>query len=232
MSTPGRPVRYAATAVGAAYAVALYVAGFRFDDGIRQILAYLPAAAAIAVVAFDRWTWKWPGVHRLVGRPRIDGTWLTTLTPHPDSHIPEGGNRGPIDTAVIIEQTYWSVTVRLLTAESRSISTSASIYNRSAQQAVLAYTYANEPEQRHRPRSQPHAGATELVITGRQPQQMSGTYWTERLTVGDMTMHLLDRRADYPTLAAVTGEAGAETSGSRRNNPGDARHDQRAGDGS
>ena len=104
MSDPSRPVRYAVTAAGTIYAVALYASGFRFDTSIRQVLAYLPAAAALAIVAFDLWDWKWPGVHRLVQRPRIDGTWLTTLTPHPDSHIPEGGNRGPIDAAVLMSR--------------------------------------------------------------------------------------------------------------------------------
>ena len=226
MTAPGRPVRYTATAVGAAYAIALYLSGFRFDDGIKQVLAYLPAAAAFAVVAFDRWIWKWPGVHRLVQRPRIDGTWLTTLTPHPDSRIPEGGNRGPIDTAILIEQTYWSVSVTLLTAESRSISTSASIYSRTSQQAVLAYTYANEPEQRHRPRSQPHTGASEFRITGRQPQEMTGTYWTARLTVGDMAMRLLDRKTDYSSLSAVTAAAalndGDQTEGLGNSRPAGA----------
>ena len=34
---------------------------------------------------------------------------------------------------------------------------------------------------------------------------MSGVYWTARLTVGDMSLRLLDRKFDYPTLAAVTG---------------------------
>jgi hypothetical protein len=204
VSAPSRPVRYAVAAASAIYAVVLYVSGFRFDTGIRQILAYLPAIAAFAVAAFDLWIWKWPVVHRMVQRPRIDGTWLTTLTPHHDSRIPEGGNRGPIDAAVLIEQTYWSVSVTLMTAESRSISTSAALHATSRQQSVLTYTYANEPEQQHRPRSQPHAGASQFNITGRDPRQMSGTYWTARLTAGDMTLRFLNRRGDYPTLAAVT----------------------------
>jgi hypothetical protein len=142
-------------------------------------------------------------VHRLVRRPRIDGTWLTTLTPHPDSHIPDGGNRGPIQAAVLIEQTFWSVHVTLLTAESRSVSTSASLHGVTRQQAVLTYTYANEPDQQHRPRSQPHAGASQFNVTGREPQQMTGNYWTARLTVGDMAMSLLNRRTDYPSLAGA-----------------------------
>lgn len=203
MNAPSRPVRYAVSTASAVYAIALYASGFRFDTSIKQILAYLPAAAAFVIIAFDLWLWKWPGIHRLVQRPRIDGAWLTTLTPNPGSHIPEGGNRGPIDAAVLIEQTFWSVNVTLLTAESRSISTSAAIHSRSRQQSVLAYTYANEPDQQHRPRSQPHVGASHFNVTGREPKEMTGTYWTARLTVGDMAMRLLNRETDYPTLDAV-----------------------------
>lgn len=203
MSAPSRPVRYAVATASVVYAVALYASGFRFDTSLRQVLAYLPVAATFAVAAFDLWIWRWPLIHRLVQRPRIDGTWLTTLTPNPDSHIPEGGNRGPINAAVLIEQTYWSVSVTLLTAESRSVSTSAAIRSRTRQQSVLAYTYANEPDQQHRPRSQPHVGASQFNVTGREPTEMTGTYWTARLTVGDMAMRLVNRETDYPSLDAV-----------------------------
>jgi hypothetical protein len=69
---------------------------------------------------------------------------------------------------------------------------------------VLTYTYANEPEQQYRPRSQPHAGASQFNMAGRSPTRMTGTYWTARLTVGDMSLHLLNRKTDYATLADVT----------------------------
>lgn len=209
MSSPQRAVRIAVTASSAAYALALYAADVQLDTRTKQILAYLPAAAALLVVAFDLWIWKWPLIHRVVKRPRIDGTWLNTLKPTADSHIPDGGNRGPITTAVMIEQSYWSVTATLLSAESRSVSTSAAIRPQasSRNQTVFAYTYQNEPAQEHRHRSQPHLGASEFNVSGRQPKEMTGTYWTARLTTGDMAMRLLNRKTDYPTLAAVLADA-------------------------
>lgn len=205
MNNPARTVRYAVAGSSAAYALALYTADIQLDTTTKQILAYLPAAAALLVLAFDLWAWKWPLIHKAVNRPRIDGTWLNTLTPTADSHIPQGGNGGPITTALMIEQTYWSVNATLLSPESRSHSTSAAIRPNggSRNQAVLAYTYQNEPAQEHRPRSQPHLGASEFHISGRQPDEMSGTYWTARLTAGDMRMRLIDRRTDYPNLDAV-----------------------------
>lgn len=203
MSSPSRPVRYTATLISAAYALALYLSGFKIDALTKQALAYLPALAALLVLAFDLWIWKWKGIHRLVGRARIDGCWLGALTPSTASQIPEGGNRGPIPAALLIEQTYWSVSVTLMTAESRSVSTSAAIEALSRQQAVLAYTYANTPKAQHRHRSQPHVGASRFTITGREPSVMTGSYWTDRLTTGGMEMALVNRKADYPDLAAV-----------------------------
>ncbi len=209
MSSPHRTVRIAVTGSSAAYAVALSASGLQLDTTMKQALAYLPAVAALSVVAFDLWIWKWPLIHRAVKQPRIHGTWLTTVTPTADSHIPPGGNRGPITTAVMIDQTYWSVSATLLSPESRSESTSAAIRPNggSRTQAVLAYTYRNEPAQEHRPRSQPHLGACEMYISGRQPQEMSGSYWTARLTAGDMHMRFVNRRADYPHLDAVLADA-------------------------
>jgi hypothetical protein len=205
---PTKAIRITASAVSAAYAIVLYVTGIRLQHDARQLLAYLPSAFGILVVIFDSWAWKWPVIHSLTGRPRIDGTWIASLRPHPDSHIPTGGNRGPIQAAVIIDQTYWSLGITLLTRESTSFSTAASLrrLGDSHDRHIVTYTYANEPAQEHRPRSQPHVGATQLRVSGQRPPQIAGTYWTDRLTVGDLDLRLLNRNTDYPTLEAVLKE--------------------------
>jgi hypothetical protein len=106
MQNPSKVVRLVAALVSAAYAVAIYASGVHLQNDFKHALAYLPTILGLGVVAFDLWLWKISGIHRFTGRPRIDGAWVATLLPHPDSHIPPGGNRGPIDAAVIIEQTY------------------------------------------------------------------------------------------------------------------------------
>ncbi len=93
----------------------------------QRLLAYLPTVAVLLAVAFDSWLWKLPGMNKLTGRPRLDGTWRTTLTPHADSHIPDGGNRGPIRALICIEQTFWTLSVSLITDQSRSQSSTASL---------------------------------------------------------------------------------------------------------
>jgi hypothetical protein len=198
-----RLVRIVAVGVSAAWGIVLHLSGVTVEGSTQRLLAYIPSVLVLLTVAFDLWVWKWPGVHKLVGRPRVDGTWRTTIRPHEKSRIPKNGNRGPITSAVVIEQTFWTVTVRLLTAESSSMSEVASMraHGDSREQRLLTYTYRNEPKQQHRPRSSPHRGACEFTVVGRLPRTVSGTYWTDRFTVGDMDLVLVDRRKDRESLA-------------------------------
>ncbi|AMY54935.1 hypothetical protein HQO44_20885 [Rhodococcus fascians] len=198
-----RLVRIVAVAVSAVWGAGLYLSGVDIDDSMRRLLAYIPSASVLLAVAFDLWIWKWPGVHILVGRPRMDGTWRTTIRPHQKSQIPKGGNWGPITSAVVVEQTFWTISVRLLTAESSSMSEIASLRNHgeSKEQTLLTYTYRNEPRAEHRPRSAPHRGACEFTVVGRLPKYITGTYWTDRFTVGDMDLTYVDRKKDRQSLA-------------------------------
>jgi hypothetical protein len=202
---PGRVIRITATLVSVAYAVVLAVSGIHLQTAAKQVVAYIPTAIGLGLVLFDKVAWRWPGIHMFSGRPRIDGTWRGTLIPNPESKIPGGGNRGPIDAAVLVTQTYWTLHVTLMTAESSSDSTVATIrrVGESRSRSRLTYAYLNEPRQEHRPRSNPHGGATTLDRTGRLPDQMTGAYWTDRLTAGDMTLTRLTRDTGFNTLKEV-----------------------------
>lgn len=198
-------VRGVAIVIGLIYGFALYKAGLGFDTKTQKLLALLPAIFAGLVWAFDLWLWKIPKISPLLGHPKVYGTWLATLTPSEGSHIPDGGNWGPIYCAVVIEQTFLSTSVHLLTDESSSNSTAVEFVKRdqSKKRQRLVYTYANAPQQKHQPRSNPHSGASEFDVVGMEPATMSGTYWTARLTAGDMHLHRLDKKTDYPDLAAI-----------------------------
>ena len=104
---------------------------------------------------------------------------------------------------MVVEQTFWTISVRLLTAESSSMSEIASLRNHgeSKEQTLLTYTYRNEPRAEHRPRSAPHRGACEFTVVGRLPKYITGTYWTDRFTVGDMDLTYVDRKKDRQSLA-------------------------------
>jgi hypothetical protein len=197
-------VRTAATVTSVGYAALLAAFGQTPTASAKQAVAFLPAAVGLLALAFDKWAWNWPLVWLVSRRPRIYGTWRAQLTPSDDSRIPKGGNRGPIQAYVVIAQTFWTVHVTLHTAESSSWSTAAALRDEGGGRQVLAYVYGNRPRQEHLRRSPEHTGASEIVIVGPAPTESAGSYWTNRLTRGDMDLTLLDRRTDRPTFAACT----------------------------
>ena len=202
--------RAVAVVVGAAYAFALHQAGFTFDNSTRTALGLAPVVVVAAIFAFDLFLWKTPLLSKYLGKPRVYGTWLVTLTPRADSHIPPGGDWGPIKGAVVIEQTFWSTSVHLYTGESESKPHAVQFVSQdgSKERQRLVYTYANTPKQEHQGRSHPHDGAAELSVIGSKPDTMTGVYWTARLTAGDMTLKWLDKKTDYADLAAIRAAAG------------------------
>lgn len=206
LSSHARAVRLWATGVSVAYSVILYVFGVDVGEDLRRLIAYLPSLAVVIAVAFDLWLWKLPKVRGWCNRPLLCGTWTTTIEPHPDSHIPAGGNRGPIAAATVIEQSFWTLSVALMTAESNSMSKVAALVapnGDSKERRVLYSTYDNEPQMSQRPRSYGHLGGSQLTVIGDKPDHMSGTYWTDRLTMGSLELTLKSRETNYATLDAA-----------------------------
>jgi hypothetical protein len=208
MAKPTTAVRVTVIAVGIVYTLALKVSGVSLDSLARQVIAALPAVAAGALVVWDLWLWRMPVLQRLTGRPRIDGLWLATLEPTGESHIPKGGNRGPIPAYLAITQSYWSLAIRQYTRESTSDSRASFWERRSgASWETVAFVYDNTPMHRHQHRSGRHLGTCQLDPTEQAPIEMAGAYFTDRYTKGDMSLTLLDRTRGYASFAAAEGHA-------------------------
>lgn len=198
-----KAARITATATCFGY-VGLLAAFDQIPTGpVKQLLTGLPVLVGLLAVAFDLLLWRLSVVRLVVGRPRVYGTWKAVLTPSQDSHIPDGGNRGPIEAYVIIAQTYWTLHVTLHTKESSSRSTAATLKDIGGKQQSLAYVYDNTPRQEHQPRSTQHAGAGRFTVVDNGPEEMSGDYWTSRLTRGDLDLVLVDRKTKRPTFRAA-----------------------------
>lgn len=196
--------RIAAVLVGLVYTAVLYVSGVTLDSGVKQSLALLPAVATAAIVAYDLWLWKWPVLRGLHSRPRIGGLWKATLQPRPESHIPEGGNRGPISAYVVIEQTFWTLSVQLFTPESASASRASRFTAKpESKYQSLSFVYENVPRPEHRARSPRHVGACELTVANSTPTRMAGEYFTDRFTAGEMRLELCDRSTGHGDYAAA-----------------------------
>lgn len=199
--SPATTIRFGATTAATAYTAILFLMGL-YPTQFRYLFTYVPAFIGYAVVVFDKWAWRWPLIHRFTGHPWVGGTWRAVLTPSAASHIPEGGNRGPITTYLTIEQTYWSLHATLRTAESTSRSNNASIATtENSSTAEVRYLYDNTPRAEHEVRSPRHEGAGRIAVTGLTPQSATGRYFTGRLTVGDMDLTLIDRSTNFGTFA-------------------------------
>ena len=146
MNNTAKFARLVAVSVSAVWAAALFYSGVDLDGHARRVLAYLPSAIGFLVVAFDLWLWKIPGVAHIAGRPRVYGTWKATLRPSSGSQIPPGGNRGPIIGAMVIEQTFWTTSVRFHTDQSSSKSSTSAIApdTDSRQSKSFYFTYSNQ----------------------------------------------------------------------------------------
>lgn len=201
-------VRRTTVAVSGVYAAVLYLAGVKLDHDLKKALAYLPSAAVLLVVIFDRWLWKVPRIFKFHRRPVLGGTWRVELRPDKDSLIPPGGNWGPIEGYLVIEQTYWSIAIRQYTAESASESRATSWLTKTeASPVVLNFTYDNVPKREHIARSQRHVGACELRTAPGRPSTLEGVYFTDRFTAGDMSCALVSDNTSAASFAEARGLA-------------------------
>jgi len=205
-------IRTGATIAATLYTVVLIVLRL-YPSEFRYLFAYIPALVGYGTVVFDKWAWHWPVIHRFTSRSWVTGTWRVVLVPSPESHIPEGGNRGPITTYMTIEQTFWSLHTTLRTKESTSRSSNATISApENSGTAEIGFLYDNTPRVEHQSRSPRHEGACRIAVTGLQPKAATGHYYTSRFTAGDMDFTLLDRSTDYGTFAEAQAADPAHTS--------------------
>ncbi len=183
------------------YTVLLYASKVQLDSIAKHVVAYLPVLAALLLVLWDLQAWRWPLIHQLTHRPRIDGLWRVVLQPTAESHIPEGGNRGPISAYVMVSQSFWSLHVRQLTVESGSRSRAVVWEDRGeADVERLSFLYENDPRPEHLERSHRHLGSCTFSPANLKPKTMPGVYFTDRYTQGSMDLTLIDRSKGYSTF--------------------------------
>ena len=89
-----------------------------------QFFAALPpviTALSLLYIGFDGWLWRAPGVRQLVagGRPYVGGTWEAEM--RSNWVDPKTGSQiTPVQAFMVIRQTFGSLSLRILTAESAS----------------------------------------------------------------------------------------------------------------
>lgn len=153
-------------------------------------------AVSIALIIFDAWAWRLP-IFRgwLIKRPVLQGTWRTEL--QSDWLNPETGGGVPlINCFTVIRQTASKLSIRLITAESKSETVSAGIEVCADGTFEVSCNYRNKPKSLYRYRSEVHYGSMLLSAESATPNRLEGEYWTDRKTTGSLV--LSDRKSKTP----------------------------------
>ncbi|HTE41012.1 MAG TPA: hypothetical protein VK629_09280 [Steroidobacteraceae bacterium] len=157
--------------------------------GVTAILGTVITLIYTAVMAFGKYAWPW-AVFRgwLVKRPDLRGSWKVTLVsdyidPNTGIAVP------PIRAYMVVRQTLTTLSMRLFTKESRSVSVAHSIEQETDGLFGLSAVYRNVPKIEHQgKKSAIHHGALLMEIHEVIPQRLEGHYWTDRRTRGEIVM--------------------------------------------
>ncbi len=155
--------------------------------------SFVVGTIGVIVGTFTRWGWAWSLFRGwYVKRPDVRGTWKVVLKSNWVN--PETGQGvDPITAYFAVRQTLTSLSLRLMTPESRSKLIAHSIELEDDGIYRIAGIYRNEPRvELQGDRSEIHHGSLLLEVNGEPPESMEGHYWTDRGTRGSMTV--TDRR--------------------------------------
>lgn len=175
-----------------AWTVVLYVNHQTIQSSWLKPLSTVTTVVLYAVMAFDLWLWKLPFLHGwFVKRPVIDGVWKVDIksnwvNPASGAHI------APVEGYMIVRQTFSTLSMRLLTAESSSELVGTEIVCSSDGLYCVSGVYRNEPRFEVRDRSEIHYGAVWLKISDERQKSIAGHYWTDRESAGEI--HLSEQR--------------------------------------
>ncbi len=148
--------------------------------------SYSVTGVSFLLLLWERWLWSWWGFRPwLTTRPDIRGTWKGSLVSSWVDPVTKQG-RGEIEAYLVVRQTYSTLDVRLLTAESGSVSLSASVVEDQHGIHTLAVVYRNTPRALLRERSPIGYGGMLLYVRGTPVHQLDGEYWTDRKTKGEL----------------------------------------------
>ena len=171
----------------------VFAIGILFSGGTLNVqwLRFFSASVFVAVGVlniWEYWLWHLPIVQKLPQVSQdIRGTWKGAL----DSFWidPDTRKSPPIKVVfLVIRQSASTVSVVVLTNESRSKSSLAKISNDGISSS-LDYMYLNQPDSRFEHRSRMHHGSTSLNITGRPAIRLQGRYWTDRDSKGELSFN-------------------------------------------
>jgi hypothetical protein len=169
------------------WAVLLFVEGVPLKATYLKPYSVVVTVVVIGLILFDRWLWRIPGVSWLVRRPILKGTWKGTLQSNWKDPDTQKGIE-PITAFFAIGQTYSTISLRMMTKESTSRSMGAGLDTASDGVPRVTSTYENVPGVLIQDRSRIHHGALLLDVHGSPANRLTGWYWTDRDTKGEVSL--------------------------------------------
>ena len=166
-----------------------FLKGLDLSDA-GDFFSQIPQVASIdliIVAVFAKWGWTlrmfrgW-----LVPFPNLNGTWVGFI--HSDWKNPTTGEKPPpIPVMLTINQSFFHISCLMRTSEMESSSYSEGFIIDSARQIKkVAYSYTSKPRLSLSERSIPHDGTAVFQIIEKPKLKLTGRYWTERLTKGEI----------------------------------------------
>ncbi|MDP9178962.1 MAG: hypothetical protein M3O61_14885 [Gemmatimonadota bacterium] len=169
-----------------AWFLLLLSTGLEVPIGFFSPLGKVVTGIILLLAAFDKWLWRLLPSN-LIKRPKVYGTWRVALK----FNWIDPTTGAVVDSRnafLVIHQTFSAVDARLLTAESKSHQLSAQLVpSTDNDEYLLVAVYRNEPKLLIRELSPIHFGALVLRIPAAPSRTLTGEYWTDRLTCGELS---------------------------------------------
>jgi hypothetical protein len=206
---------YAALAIAVVvWAVLLLIQGTTLQPSYLRPYSFAVAAIVVCFEVFDRWLWRMGPIATIVGRPVLRGTWKGVFK---STWVDPSTGLGidPRGAFLVIRQTYSRLSTQMLTAESKSVSLVTSFDTSSDAPATVQWTYRNTPELLIQGRSRIHHGAVVLEVHGLPPARLTGFYWTDRDTKGELFFdtHSSTLHTDFEGASSDTNLSSPQKSG-------------------
>jgi hypothetical protein len=167
------------------FAVGIWATGDAVNPAWLRFYSVAVLVITLTLGAWDHWLWRLQTAQRVKLVPRnLNGTWKGTLTSFWVDPA-TGARPAPKVAFLVVRQTSSHISLVLLTDESSSRSSLASLANDGTGPS-LAYMYLNRPDSRVEHRSRMHNGSAFFEVSGRPAHRIRGRYWTDRNSRGEL----------------------------------------------